>query len=230
MLPETGMAVRLVPPQPKRSCSWFLCLLAAFCTLGERPAAAGDTLSGPPELRLAIRESALLFGDTSRVPNETLLMAILASSRFTGRPRPRHLRLEVTPFLDELMNLAREAGVPVRKVEDSSAKHLLGISTSFKMHEDLPAVTLYARDSSPELFGAFYPVRRGVTWAVIWPLQRVTIRLQGGDDSEFGNFAIAGVEWRHPARPVAAGIGVPMSLRNARGDVGVIFQFRMKLD
>jgi len=195
------------------------------------PAAANDFPRNPsgPAFYLAAGEATQLLNDTIALPRYTLLAAILGPPRSVRLRTRRNLRLEITPLVDGLVDFIREAGVPVKPIRSSSAERPLGISASFKMGEDMPAISFYARDCSPELFGAFYPVRSGVTWAVMLPVQRFTLRLQGGNDSEFGYFAIAGVEWRHRARPLAAGIGFPINLRNAAGDIGVVFQLRMKL-
>ena len=69
-----------------------------------------------------------------------------------------------------------------------------------------------------------------MTWAVTWPIAPFTLRLQGGQDSEFGNYAIGGLEWQHPTRRLAVGLGLPVNLHNARGGFGGVLQFRMQFD
>ncbi len=145
----------------------------------------------------------------------------------TDNLRHRDLHLEITPFLNGLVDMAQRCGIPIQPIHGTAAGHLTGVTGSFKVSEDLPAISFYAREHSPELFGAFSSSRRGISWSVAWPLQQFTFRLQGGNDSELGYLAVGGVEWTHPAKPVAIGIGMPMNLHGG-GQVGGVVMLRVK--
>jgi hypothetical protein len=215
------------PPQTSCSCS-LVALCAFWCAVNGTPSAASARDHAHLDLRPKIVESTSLWGADTPLQKYTLSAALLRAPDLFAPPQRRNLHLEVTPLLDSLLTVVRQVGIPVEPIHGAAAGRVLGVSASFRVREDLPAVTIYARQRSPELFGAFYPTRRGVSWAAVWPVRRVTLRLQGGSDSELGYFAVGGVEWRHPERPLAIGLGVPMNLRGRGGGVGGVVVFRMK--
>lgn len=143
------------------------------------------------------------------------------------KPVSDKIRLNVTPLFDDFVSFVRDAGIPVRAVQDPTGERRIGISASFNLGENLPALSFHVGQSMPELFGAF-STARSTSWALVWPVHHFTLRLEGGNHSEFGYFAIAAAQWSHPSRPLAVGVGVPMQLDNARGQTGVLIQFRMK--
>jgi hypothetical protein len=87
-----------------------------------------------------------------------------------------------------------------------------------------------ARLGSPlrEEVGAFYPHRKGYAWRIVWPAGSASVRIEGGRGGEFGSYAVAGLQWAHAERPLALGLGVPIRLRNADGEVGVVAQVRLR--
>ncbi len=101
---------------------------------------------------------------------------------------------------------------------------------AFSVGRDVPAVSFHLGDRPVEPLGAFYSAERGFRCALVWPIERFTLRLEGGEDSEFGYYGIAGVQWVDRKRRLAIGAGVPMNLRDAEGDVGLILQIRLRLD
>lgn len=138
--------------------------------------------------------------------------------------------LDLSPLIDQLTACIRGYGLPLREYRDASGRKPVAVSASFSVRDNLPPVNIQLGDRTLEPFGAFYASHKGARWAVVWPVDQFSVRLEGGEDSEFGYYGIAGAQWTHPTRPLACGFGVPMNLHNADGAVGVIFQFRMKLD
>ena len=142
----------------------------------------------------------------------------------------RRLGIDLTPAIDTVFGFFNQHGLPLRQQLDEQGDDLVGVQAAFSVGEDLPAVNFNLGDRPVEPLGAFYSAERGFRCAVVWPVDRFTIRLEGGEDSEFGYYGIAGVQWLHPRLPLAVGVGLPMNLRDADGDVGLIMQFRMRLD
>lgn len=160
-----------------------------------------------------------------------------ADARFDGDGAPRRgdklkrrLGIDLSPAVDSILGFFNDHGVPLREQHDPKSDSLVGVQAAFSVGRDVPAVNFNLGDRPVEPLGAFYSAERGFRCAVVWPVDRFTLRLEGGEDSEFGYYGIAGVQWLHPRLPLAAGIGIPMNLRDAEGDVGLIFQFRMRLD
>jgi hypothetical protein len=148
-----------------------------------------------------------------------------------GRPvEPLRAHVDLSPALDEIFGFFHRHGVPLQQQLDEDGDGPVGVYADFSLGRDVPAVSFNLGDRSIEPLGAFYSSGHGFRCAVVWPINRFTLRLEGGDDSEFGYYGIAGVQWLDPHRPLALGIGVPMNLRGAEGAVGVVFQLRMNLD
>ena len=142
----------------------------------------------------------------------------------------QRLGIDLSPALDAVFGFFNDHGVPLREQHDEHGEGLVGVQAAFSVGKDLPAVNFNLGDRPVEPLGAFYSAEKGFRCAVVVPIDRFTLRLEGGDDSEFGYYGIAGVQWIHPRLPLAVGIGIPMNLRDAKGDVGAILQFRMRLD
>jgi FMN phosphatase YigB (HAD superfamily) len=147
-----------------------------------------------------------------------------------GRRRAPRARLDLSPALDEIFRFFHRHGLPLQPQRDEDGDGPIGVYADFSVGRDMPAVSFHLGDRPIEPLGAFYSNERGFRCAVVWPVKRVTLRLEGGEDSEFGYYGIAGVQWVHPSIPLALGIGLPMNLRDADGDVGFIVQMRMTLE
>lgn len=147
-----------------------------------------------------------------------------------GEAVRRRLGVDLSPALAAVFGFFHHHGVPLREQRDEKGGNLVGVQAAFSVGRDLPAVSFNLGDRPVEPLGAFYSAERGFRCALVWPVERFTLRLEGGEDSEFGYYGIAGVQWLHPRLPIAVGAGIPMNLRDADGDVGVIVQFRMRLD
>jgi hypothetical protein len=144
--------------------------------------------------------------------------------------RRRRLGVDISPAIQSVFGFFHRHGVPLREQRDERGGGLVGVQASFSVGKNLPAVSFNLGDRPVEPLGAFYSAERGFRCAVVWPVERFTLRLEGGEDSEFGYYGIAGLQWIHPTLPIAIGAGIPMNLRDAEGDVGAIIQFRMRLD
>lgn len=146
------------------------------------------------------------------------------------RSEPPRARLDLSPALNEIFRFFHRHGLPLQPQRDEDGDGPIGVYADFSVGRNVPAVSFHLGDRPIEPLGAFYSNERGFRCAVVWPFRGVTLRLEGGEDSEFGYYGIAGVQWVHPKRPLALGIGLPMNLRDADGDVGFIVQLRMTLD
>jgi hypothetical protein len=145
------------------------------------------------------------------------------------RTTPR-VRLDAEPLLTNLLDVLNDLGIPLRQYRDPRGLRALGVSASFSIGAEYPAVNFHLADRCPEQLTAFYRGGRGLSWAFIWPSDLFTLRLEGGDDSEFGSYAIAGAQWNHPRLPLAVGIGLPVRMKHADGLIGAIIQVRAKLN
>ena len=177
---------------------------------------------------LAEESHSLLRNDRPFRLEEVQLDALGTPRR--GDRLKRRLGIDLSPAIDSILGFFNRHGVPLREQHDDKHGNLVGVQAAFSVGRDLPAVNFNIGDRPVEPLGAFYSAERGFRCALVWPVERFTLRLEGGEDSEFGYYGIAGVQWVHPRLPIAAGVGVPMNLRDAEGDIGVIVQFRMRLD
>ena len=146
------------------------------------------------------------------------------------RPEPARANIDLSPALAEIFGFFHRHGVPLQEQRDEDGDGPIGVYADFSVGRDMPAVSFHLGDRPIEPLGAFYSNEHGFRCAVSWPINRFTLRLEGGEDSEFGYYGIAGIQWLDPHRPLAIGIGLPMNLRDAAGDIGFIFQLRMNLD
>jgi hypothetical protein len=156
-----------------------------------------------------------------------VVVSAASDARFGRAVRPQ---LDVSPVLEEVFGFLHRHGVPLQEQRDENGRGPIGVYADFRVGGDMPAVSFHLGDRPIEPIGAFYSNDRGFRCAIVWPVSRFTLRLEAGEDSEFGYYGIAGVQWLHPRRPLAIGIGVPMNLRNADGGIGFIVQLRMMLD
>jgi hypothetical protein len=198
-----------------------------FLIAGVAPCAAADT-ANPLFVPLA-EESHSLMGGAPASRLDELALDDEGAPRRGSRLRLRQ-GIDVSPAIDAIFGFFNQHGLPLREQRDEEGNGPVGVLASFGVGHDLPAVNFNLGDRSVEPLGAFYSAERGFRCAVVWPVERFTLRLEGGEDSEFGYYGIAGMQWVHPRLPLALGMGVPMNLRDAKGDVGVILQFRMRLD
>jgi hypothetical protein len=144
---------------------------------------------------------------------------------------PSAYDVELDGALDSTLDVLHGIGVPLRPDRALAGKHGIAFSAAFRVKKELPSVMFHVGDRGP--FDAFYANEGGFRWALTWPLHlvdRVALHLEGGEDSEFGTFAIADLQWRHPSRPLVIGVGVPVALAHAEGNLGLLCQLRMLLD
>lgn len=194
--------------------------VAAF-DAGETAGAAAPRWGDETEyVRLAL--------DWREVRERQFLAAILALPQ--DRPRDQRRSLDLTPLADMAIAYVRGFGIPLEEVRDEDGKRPIAVSAQFAVGENMPNVKLHLGDRAADPIGAFYPAEKGFRFSVAYPIGSMSLRIEGGDDSEFGSLAVAGLSWVHSSQRFAAGFGLPMRLRNAHGDFGALFQIRMKLD
>jgi len=145
-------------------------------------------------------------------------------------PRTLRAKLDLSPAVQEILGFLRRHGLPLQQQLDKKGRGPVGVYADFNIGQDLPALSFHLGDRPLEPLGAFYSNKRGFRCALSWPVGHFTLRLEAGEHSEFGYYGIAGIQWLHPSRPLAIGIGLPMNLKDADGDVGFVMQLRMKLN
>ena len=181
-------------------------------------------------VRMNVLDAArdLLGTERGTVGREWSSSIALAPSDGDSRGGSAHI--DLSPAVDEIFGFLHRHGVPLQEQLDEHGKGPIGVYADFHVSPDAPPVKFHLGDRSPEPIGAFYSSHHGFRCAVVWPVDRFTLRLEAGDDSELGYFGIAGVQWVDPHRPLAIGLGVPMNLNGANGSVGFVVQLRMKLN
>lgn len=141
----------------------------------------------------------------------------------------RDYDVDLNPVLDNVLGYVHAVGIPLRPDGELAGKDGIAFSASWQVRPDMPTVNFHIGDTGP--LDAFYANDGGFRWALTWLLQgsgHVALHVEGGEDSEFGTWAIAGVQWRDPRRPLAVGVGVPVSMTGIDG-VAVLCQLRMLL-
>ena len=198
---------------------------------GDDAATPGAASAAPPLfVPLAEESHNLMGGGLPRAYRFDRLTVDEVGGPRRGNKLRQRLGIDLTPAIGAVFGFFNAHGVPLREQHDDHGENIVGVQAAFSVGEGLPAVNFNLGDRPVEPLGAFYSAERGFRCAVVWPIDRFTLRLEGGEDSEFGYYGIAGVQWIHRRLPIAVGIGVPMNLRDAKGDIGVIVQFRMRLD
>ena len=203
--------------------SWLLSAIAiVLCS--PTSVLADDTLLA---IRLSEAEEAMR---ERNLPQSRDFVEAWQVQSLVPRRTTHRVRLDVQPFITNLLNVLNLVGIPLRQHHDPRGLRAIGVAASFSVGAEYPAVNFHLADRCPEQLTAFYRGGRGLSWAFIWPSDLFTLRLEGGDDSEFGSYAIAGAQWNHPRLPLAVGIGLPVRMKHADGLVGAIFQVRAKLN
>lgn len=190
-------------------------------------------------LALAARETAGQSSPALRPPPVVVLSASAGARRdvyremlhLTPDAAPRGYDVALDGALESTLGVLHRIGVPLRPDRGLAGEDGIAFSAAFRLRPDLPSVVFHVGDRGP--FDAFYANDGGFRWALTWPLHLldgVALHLEGGEDSEFGTFAIADLQWRHPRRPLVVGFGLPVALANAEGHLGLLCQMRLLLD
>jgi len=166
--------------------------------------------------------------DPDQMRQQHMLAALMGASQI--RPRKKRRSLDLTPLAELAIGYAQGLGLPLIEHRDAKGRRPVAVSASFAIADDMPDVKFHLGDRPAEPMGAFYPSKKGFRFSVVYPIKNLTLRLDAGDDSEFGSAAVMGLSWVHPSKKFAAGFGLPVKRKNAESDFGAIFQFRMKLD
>ncbi len=168
-----------------------------------------------------------LVRERGDVQQQEFLARLLSATRLLPRRRKRR-SIDLTPLANMAIAYLKESGVPIVEQRDKKNRPI-AVSAQFSVAGDVPDVKLHLGDRPAEQLGAFYPSKKGFRFSVVYPMENLSLRLDGGDDSEFGSLAVAGLSWVHPSKRFAAGLGLPVRLKNADGNFGAIFQFRINL-
>ncbi len=168
-----------------------------------------------------------LVRERGDLQQQEFLAHLLSAARLLPRKKKRR-SLDLTPLANMAIAYLKESGVPIVEQRDKKNRPI-AVSAQFSIAGDVPDVKLHLGDRPAEPLGAFYPSKKGFRFSVVYPMDNLSLRLEGGDDSEFGSLAVAGLSWVHPSKRFAAGLGLPVKLKHAEGDFGAIFQFRMNL-
>lgn len=204
-------------------------MLVALCISLSTPAAMAD----PPNRisRLTDQDAELLedlaTGDDG-LREDRFLARMLNARRITPRRRRKRRKLDLTPLADMAIAYLKEQGVPIVETRDEKRRPI-AIDAEFAVAGDVPSLKMHLGDRAAEPLGAFYPPERGFRFSVVYPMEQWSLRVEAGDDSEFGSRAVAGLTWVHPNQRYAVGFGLPMRIKHAEGDFGAIMQFRMNL-
>src|SRR5512143_3394115 len=176
----------------------------------------------------ALRPNPLLVLSANGLARRDLYRETL---RLDPDEAPSAYDVELDAALDSTLDVLHRVGVPLRPDRVLAGDDGIAFSAASRLRGDLPSVTFHIGDRGP--FDAFYANAGGFRWALTWPLHfvdRIALHLEGGEDSEFGTFAVADLQWRHPRLPLVIGIGVPVGLAHAEGSLGMLCQMRMLLD
>lgn len=198
--------------------------LQAAVALGD-DAADRDAEDG--RIYASAEASEVLLVDGKHLSPDTLL-AVWQRSQILQRRRKR-FRLDVEPFVADVLHVIRDIGIPLRGYRDPKSARTIGVTASFGVGEEFPAIGFHLADRAPDVLTAFYRGGKGLSWGFVWPVGQLMIRFEGGKGSEFGSLAIAGAQWNHPELPLAVGVGVPLRMKDAEGEIGVIVQVRARL-
>jgi len=167
--------------------------------------------------------------DADELRHQGFLAVVMKANRTRPRQKKRK-SLDLTPLAEMAISYVQDLGIPLVEHRDDKGKRPVAVSASFAVAGDAPDLKFHLGDRPAEPMGAFYPPEKGFRFSVVYPVQNLTVRLEAGDDSEFGSLAVLGLSWVHPNKKMAAGFGLPMKLDNSESDFGAIFQFRMNLD
>jgi len=179
----------------------------------------------PPDLRDSAALAVGLGAQQVGLRQDGLLGRLLAAP---GAERRKRQTVDLSPLAEAAIRCVRGWGVPL--VEQRNAKGSpVAVSARFSPAEDMPALNLHIGGGGPEPFGAFFPREKGFRLSITYPVRRFTLRVEAGEDSEFGNVAIAGLQWVHPNQRFAVGFGMPVRMSNSDGAIGAVLQVRLKL-
>ena len=203
---------------------------ATHCTLfivalwAQRSSAQSAVTDFGPLTLPQAREFAV-FG----TPRGNLLASVLSPRQEPSSGR--RVSVDLGPVIGGALGLLQEHGFPLHYDPELSGDSGFVFSATFNLDETLPPMRFHIGDGGP--LDAFYANEGGFRLALAWTLpfaKQLALNVAAGEDSEFGNWAIAGLQWRDPHRPLVIGLGMPVALSNADGDIGLVFQIRMLLE
>ena len=132
----------------------FLAGLSVLSCLSGECFAADDRLPSAVDLYFKRADLDNFVGTTAQFSHDTMLSTLMRMPRPTDS-RSHDLRLNLRVVLAECIDLARDIGIPLHNISDASGKQTVGVSTSLRVYQNLPAVELVVRESNKSQFGAF---------------------------------------------------------------------------
>lgn len=190
-------------------------------------ASANDAVVAGPLARQDDEFYERLALDPASARHQQLLHHLMVAPEGRGKGRKKSSSLDLTPMAETAI---RGMGMSIVEDRDQKGRRRIALSAQFSVAEDMPDVKMHLGDRPLEPMGAFYPAKKGFRFAVVYPLRDFSLRVEGGEDSEFGSIAVTGVSWVHPSKRFAAGFGLHGGdLDNVDSNFGAIFQFRMNL-
>jgi hypothetical protein len=147
----------------------------------------------------------------------------------TERHPTGRMKLDLGPVVDVITAYLNAHGIPLHQDPELSGEKGIVFSAAFRVNDALPDMQFHIGDRGPlDAFYGGHGFRLSLSWAVL-PEEHIALHFGGGEDSEFGNWAIAGMQWHHPTQPLVIGCGLPIALSNANGPVGFVAQIRYVL-
>jgi len=194
---------------------WFTALLVC-----------GGTAAAAPPARLANPAVAVgLDMQRAALYRDDVMLRLLAPSGARGN----NGTLDLSPLAQRIITCVESWGVPLTARRDPKGRKV-AISALFGKSSDMPALQLHVGASAAEPFGAFYRHEKGFRLSLIYPIKGFTLRLEGGKRGEYGNMAMAGLQWVHPEQRFAAGFGMPLMLSRGDGVIGAVLQMRLRFN
>lgn len=199
-------------------------MMALAGILGERAAADGIGSASPVGDDAFYQRMAL---DPQTARQQQVLARLMIGPSARGEEKRS---VDLTRLAEMAIASVRGMGVPLIEHRDERGRGPIAVSAQFSVAGDSPDLRMHLSARALEPMGAFYPATKGIRFSVVYPMKNFSLRLDAGEDSEFGSIAVAGISWVHPSKRFAAGFGLHGgNLENSRSGVGAIFQFRMNL-
>jgi hypothetical protein len=104
--------------------------------------------------------------------------------------------VDLNPVLDNVRGYLGALSIPLHEDRGLAGSHGIAFSAAFRPDRTLPPVRFHIGNCGP--FDAFYG-DGGFRWAFSWPLPTrhpLSLYLQGGEDNEFGKWALTGFRKR----------------------------------
>ena len=85
---------------------------------------------------------------------------------------------DFSPLADQLLSYLQDKGLPLQEQRDAKGRGPIGVTASFNIGEELPAVGFRSGGRPIGPLGAFYSPEKGFRCAVVWPIDRFSFLVQ----------------------------------------------------